>query len=298
MWQIYLLLSECISINSAKARMNSHEVAVNAPRIEQEEMRMSDMTLAPGDIPDFVKEAEAAMANGEQIIEERKEVTIKFAKGLVGEPFMSKNGKELVEVKIPNADQNDKTPWASFVISPKMVHDNKFSKTGKGVWMKLPEDGTTVVKKPICIGTNPEGKRIWHNDMKTVTNTELKEMVEVYKTRNQDYRPKPQEQDKADGGFVPAGGDSPFIDVDTPFTPPKGGDSPFVPATPEDGNPFIEAEQADKKPAKTDAVKDSQESDNKTEKKSLMKDLDKKKAEAAKQPKKAKGNPKTTELSK
>ena len=105
---------------------------------------MSDAALAPGDIPDFVKEAEAAMANGEQIIEERKEVTIKFAKGLVGEPFLSKNGKELVEVKIPNADQNDKTPWASFVISPKMIHDNKFSKTGKGVWMSASEpfDGT------------------------------------------------------------------------------------------------------------------------------------------------------------
>ena len=283
MWQIYLLLSERISINSAKARMNSHEVAVNAPRIEQEEMRMSDMALAPGDIPDFVKEAEAAMANGEQIIEERKEVTIKFAKGLVGEPFLSKNGKELVEVKIPNADQNDKTPWASFVISPRMIHDNKFSKTGKGVWMKLPEDGTTVVKKPMCIGTNPEGKRIWHNDMKTVTNTELKEMVEVYKTRNQDYRPKEQTQDKADGGFVPVGGDSPFIDSDTPFTPPKGDDSPFVPATPEDGNPFMEAEQ---------------ESEKKAEKKSLVKNLDKKKAEAAKQPKKSKPKDKATELSK
>ena len=283
MWQNYLLLSECISINSAKARMNSHEVAVNAPRIEQEDEHMSDAALAPGDIPDFVKEAEAAMANGEQIIEERKEVTIKFAKGLVGEPFLSKNGKELVEVKIPNADQNDKTPWASFVISPKMIHDNKFSKTGRGVWMKLPEDGTTVVKKPICIGTNPEGKRIWHNDMKTVTNTELKEMVEVYKTRNQDYRPKEQTQDKADGGFVPVGGDSPFIDSDTPFTPPKGDDSPFVPATPEDGNPFIEAEQ---------------ESEKKAEKTSLVKNLDKKKAEAAKQPKKSKPKDKATELSK
>lgn len=263
--------------------MNSHEVAVNAPRIEQEDEHMSDAALAPGDIPDFVKEAEAAMANGEQIIEERKEVTIKFAKGLVGEPFLSKNGKELVEVKIPNADQNDKTPWASFVISPKMIHDNKFSKTGKGVWMKLPEDGTTVVKKPICIGTNPEGKRIWHNDMKTVTNTELKEMVEVYKTRNQDYRPKEQAQDKADDGFIPAGNDSPFIDSDAPFEPPKGDDNPFVPATPEDGNPFIEAEQ---------------ESEKKAEKTSLVKNLDKKKAEAAKKPKKSKPKDKAMELSK
>ena len=32
----------------------------------------------------------------------REEVTIKFGKGLVGEPFISMTGKELVEIKIPN----------------------------------------------------------------------------------------------------------------------------------------------------------------------------------------------------
>lgn len=35
---------------------------------------------------------------------ERKEVTIKFGKGLMEEPFMSKSGKELVEIKIPNTE--------------------------------------------------------------------------------------------------------------------------------------------------------------------------------------------------
>ena len=94
--------------------------------------------IMPGDLPDWIQEAEKALANGETIdVPEQKEVTIKFGKGLVGEPFTSKNGHELVEVKIPNADKDDHTPWASFVISPKMIHDNKF---GKGVWMKLPED--------------------------------------------------------------------------------------------------------------------------------------------------------------
>ncbi len=138
--------------------------------------------LVPGDVPDFVKEAEAQMAAGVQIIEERKEIAIKFGKGLVGEPFLSKNGKELVEVKIPNVDKKDKSPWASFVISPKMIHNNKF---GKGVWMKLPENGTTKIKKPIFIGKNPEGKNIWENDYKEISNTELKAMMEAYKTRNQ-----------------------------------------------------------------------------------------------------------------
>lgn len=36
--------------------------------------------------------------------QKREEVTIKFGKGLVGEPFISRTGKELVEIKIPNRD--------------------------------------------------------------------------------------------------------------------------------------------------------------------------------------------------
>ena len=80
-------------------------------------------------IPDFVKEAEEMMARGEMITPPAaEEITIKFGKGLVSEPFTSKAGKELVEVKIPNPDPADKRPWESFVISPKMIHDNQFGK--------------------------------------------------------------------------------------------------------------------------------------------------------------------------
>ena len=43
--------------------------------------------------PDFVQENDKPAA--------RTEVTIKFGRGLIGDPFTSKNGKELVEVKIP-----------------------------------------------------------------------------------------------------------------------------------------------------------------------------------------------------
>lgn len=110
-----------------------------------------------------------------------QEVAIKFGKGLIGEPFTSKNGKELVEVKIPNSNPGDKTPWASFVISPKMIHDNQF---GKGVWMKLPENGTTRIRKPVIKGEDENGMRIWENDMKEISNTELKSMLEAYKTRS------------------------------------------------------------------------------------------------------------------
>lgn len=119
---------------------------------------MPDSFMNPNDIPDFVREAEEMMARGEKIGPSMDEVTIKFGKGLVGDPFTSKEGRELVEVRIPNVDAADSRPWESFVISPKMVHDNKF---GKGVWMKLPEDGTTRLSRPVKDGVDESGKSIW-----------------------------------------------------------------------------------------------------------------------------------------
>ena len=62
------------------------------------------------DVPDFVREAEEAMARGETLGGSYTEVTIKFGKGLVGDPFTSKNGKELVEVSIPNPDRRIPAP--------------------------------------------------------------------------------------------------------------------------------------------------------------------------------------------
>ncbi len=142
---------------------------------------MSDFNDFNPAIPDFVAEAEAAMAAGETFApEERQEVTIKFGKGLVGEPFMSKNGKELVEVKIPNVDPADHRPWESFVISPKMIHENKF---GKGLWMKLPEDGSTRLARSVNVGKDEDGKNIWKKEYREASNTELKSLLEAYKTR-------------------------------------------------------------------------------------------------------------------
>ncbi|MCD7845541.1 MAG: hypothetical protein LUG57_06775 [Oscillospiraceae bacterium] len=109
---------------------------------------------------------------------ERAEVTIKFGKGLVGKPFTSKSGKELVEVNIPNQSPDDHRPWQTFVISPGMIHDNKY---GKGVWMKLPEDGETKVTRRVLQGKGENGKNIWQRESRMVPNTELKSMLEAYK---------------------------------------------------------------------------------------------------------------------
>lgn len=135
----------------------------------------------PMDVPDFVREAEEAMARGETFGQPLAEVTIKFGKGLVGEPFTSKSGKELVEVSIPNPDKSDTRPWESFVISPKMIHDNQF---GKGVWMKLSEEGTTRLSRSVKTGMDETGRSIWGRETREVTNTELKALMESYKDKS------------------------------------------------------------------------------------------------------------------
>ncbi len=122
---------------------------------------------------------EAAFAAAQEAAQ-KSEVTIKFGKGLVGEPFMSKNGKELVEVKIPN-QEGDTRPWESFVVSPKMVHDNQF---GKGVWMKLPENGTTKLSRSVLQEQDEQGKNIWGRESREVSNKELKSLMEAYKEKS------------------------------------------------------------------------------------------------------------------
>lgn len=62
------------------------------------------------------------------------EITLHFGKG-TAEPFTSKDGKEMMRIVIPNQDRSDHTPWASFVLPAKAVHENQY---GKGLWAKVP----------------------------------------------------------------------------------------------------------------------------------------------------------------
>ena len=110
---------------------------------------------------------------------QREEVTIKFGKGLA-EPFTSKDGKEFMRITVPNQDPADKTPWASFVLPAKAVHENQY---GKGLWAKIPGDGKTTVTKPTLMGQDEAGKNIWQDVKTDVPNRDLKAMVESYKTR-------------------------------------------------------------------------------------------------------------------
>ena len=104
-------------------------------------------------------------------------ITIKFAKKLVGEPFTSKKGKELVEILIPNSDPADKRPWQTFVLAARDVHENKY---GKGMWAKIPANGHTTVSRSVVAGEK-DGKKQWRTEKTVVTNSELKEKVEFYR---------------------------------------------------------------------------------------------------------------------
>ena len=154
-------------------------------------------------VPDFVQEAEAQMAKeaGEgktaEAPEKREEVTIKFGKGLA-EPFTAKDGREFTRIMIPNQDPADKTPWASFVLPSKAVHENQY---GKGLWAKIPADGTTVVTKPVLVGQDEAGKNVWEDQKTKVPNRELKGMVEAYKARTpqaKEAQPRESTREKLD----------------------------------------------------------------------------------------------------
>lgn len=125
------------------------------------------------------------------------EISIKFGKGLA-EPFTGKDGKEFMRILIPNQDPGDKTPWASFVLPAKAVHENQY---GKGLWAKIPAEGTTVVTKPVLKGQDEQGKNIWEDVKTKVLNKELKGMVEAYKTRDPQTReaqPRESAREKLD----------------------------------------------------------------------------------------------------
>lgn len=112
---------------------------------------------------------------------QNEDIFIKTASKLVGEPFEAKDGNTYCKVKIPNRDENDKSPWASFVVPADKVMDDKFSENCK--CFPLSADGTTTVTKDFLVGKDEEGKGIYDHRKKTFKNTDLKKIVEAYKDR-------------------------------------------------------------------------------------------------------------------
>ena len=111
---------------------------------------------------------------------EFKEITLKFGKGCVGEEFQGKDGKAYKEILVPNPDKNDHRPWQTFVVRANHVHEDKF---GKGMWIKLPAEGHTTLRRSVVVGEKPDGKKEWGTEKTKVSNADLKKMVEAYKER-------------------------------------------------------------------------------------------------------------------
>ena len=61
-------------------------------------------------------------------------------------------------------------------------------KYGKGLWARIPAEGSTVVTKPALIGQDEAGKNIWQDVKTPVPNTELKVMAEAYNAREAQHR--------------------------------------------------------------------------------------------------------------
>ena len=51
------------------------------------------------------------------------------------------------------------------------------------MWIKLPAEGHTTLRRSVVIGEKPDGKKEWGIEKTTVSNADLKKMVEAYKER-------------------------------------------------------------------------------------------------------------------
>lgn len=156
---------------------------------------------ADTNVPDFVAEAESAVAQGAEDFtvgssqKKMEEITVKFGKGCVGNTFTGKDGKEYTSILIPNSDPNDHRPWATFVTRANAVHEDKF---GKGMWVKLPAEGHTTIRRDHIVGQDEAGKNIWEPEMTKISNKELKSMVEFYKERPRESVKQKMEEKKAE----------------------------------------------------------------------------------------------------
>ena len=132
-------------------------------------------------------------AGKEQQHRQMEEITLKFGKGCVGEEFEGKDGTKYREILVPNVDSNDKRPWQTFVVRSNHVHENQY---GKGMWCKLPADGHTTLRRSMRTGQDDAGKPLWETVKTQVSNKELKEMVEHYKTRDKSSMKEKLEEKK------------------------------------------------------------------------------------------------------
>ena len=87
---------------------------------------------------------------------EFKEITMKFGKGCVGEEFQGKDGISTRKYSFPIPIRMITDRGRLFVVKANHVHEDKF---GKGMWIKLPAEGHTTLRRPVVVGEKPDGKK-------------------------------------------------------------------------------------------------------------------------------------------
>ena len=115
------------------------------------------------------------------VVEEKSQpvetLTIKFSRKLA-RPFTSKGGKDMVAIKIPNANPEDKSSWEEFVLPVNMVHSDHYG--SKTLWAKIPADGSSTLSRSV----RPSAENgEWEREERSVDNKTLKTMVEAYKLK-------------------------------------------------------------------------------------------------------------------
>lgn len=154
---------------------------IAAKREEAMKSEQGDKTLA-----EKFSDSKAEEAQPEAPAEDAKkmdEITLKFGKGCVGDEFQGKDGVKYREILVPNQDKEDHRPWQTFVVKSNHVHENQF---GKGMWCKLPANGSTTLHRSVKVGQDEQGKPIWDTEKTKVSNRDLKKMVEAYKDKDRD----------------------------------------------------------------------------------------------------------------
>lgn len=104
-------------------------------------------------------------------------IKIQFSRKLA-RLFTSKSSKDMVSIKIPNEDPDDKNMWEEFVLPVTMVHCDHLG--SKSLWTKLPAEGTTTLSRSI----RPDDENgEWSRETRTIDNRTLKSIVEAYKQK-------------------------------------------------------------------------------------------------------------------
>jgi len=131
---------------------------------------------------------DAGAPNEDFEAKEEKRYAITFSEKMRRE--FEYEGKPLSAVKVPNADLDDKSPWAEFVISSKMVHKSKY-KDGQ-LFVYLPESETLTLKKSVAKADPETGEKAYEElPPEKVTAKELYERIAASRRA---YR-----QDRAEG---------------------------------------------------------------------------------------------------